>query len=167
MPGTKRKAQCQLDVAQAATETLPELPMDLWRVIFDHVICRGGDMAQVRLVNKLCARVFTYRLYAEKLDRQFKELHQKRTAMVATRNALVVGTNRRAWSARHSNHSFGEGMALSDSGFQRFVWNVICSYNSGAYDDALMASRLGARTQGRVALLKMCIDAMRSLSRSS
>jgi hypothetical protein len=166
MPGKKRKAESQLDAAQTAPTPLPELPRELWSVIFNHVRQRGGDMAQVRLVNKSFAKEWAYRLYAEKLSSQFEELKRKRLALVASRNAQVMGTDERAQLTRYSNTTFGQGMALSDAGFQHFVWNVVCLYNGGEYDDALRAGRCGG-TQGRLAPLKMCMEAMHTLLESS
>lgn len=166
MTSKKRKAESQLDAAQTATTALPELPRELWSVVFDHARQRGADMAQLRLVNKSFAKEFAYRLYAEKLSSQFEELKQKRLALVATRDAQVTGTDERASWARYSNTTFGQGMHLSDAGFQHFTWNLICLYNSGAYDDALVAGRFGG-TQGRIAPLKMCMEAMRRLLQGS
>lgn len=166
MPGTKRKAESQLNAAQAATATLPELPRELWSLIFDHARLRGGDMAQLRLVNKRCAREFAYRLYAEKLSSQFEELKQKRLALVARRDAQITGTDDSAVLQRHCNNTFGHGMLMSDAGFQHFVWNVICLYHDGSYEDALRQGRWGG-TQGRIAPVKMCIEAMYTLLQDS
>ena len=166
MPGKKRKAESQLDAAQTAPTALPELPRELWSVIFNHVRRKGGDVAQLRLVNKSFAKEFAYRLYAEKLCSQFDELKQKRIELVASRNAQVAGTDERAQLTRHSNTTFGQGMLLSDAAFQHFVWNVICLYNGGEYDEALRAGRCGG-TQGRLAPLKMCMEAMRTLLQTS
>ena len=166
MPGKKRKAESQLDPAQTAPTALPELPRELWSVIFNHVRQRGGDLAQLRLVNKSFAKEWAYRLYAEQLSSQFEELKRKRLALVASRNAQVTGNDERAQLTRQSNTTFGHGMLLSDAGFQHFIWNVICLYNSGEYDDALRAGRCGG-TPGRLAPLKMCMEAMRTLLETS
>jgi hypothetical protein len=166
MTSKKRKAESQLDAAQTAPTALPELPRELWSVIFNHVHQKGGDLAQLRLVNKSFAKEWAYRLYAEHLSSQFEELKQKRLALVASRNAQVTGNDERAQLTRQSNTTFGHGMLLSDAGFQHFVWNVICLYNSGEYDDALMAGRCSG-TQGRLAPLKMCMEAMHKLLQSS
>ena len=188
MPGTKRKAESQLDVAQTAANAttttttalpalpalpslpalpaLPALPGELWTLIFDHARLRGGDMAQLRLVNKRCAGEFAYRLYAEKLRSQFAELKQKRLALVARRHAQITGTGDSATLQRHCNTTFGHGMLMSDAGFQQVLWTLICLYHNGAYDDALRLSRFNG-TQGRIAPVKMCIEAMRTLLQDS
>lgn len=165
MPGTKRKAQTAAG-APTAPSALPELPKELWESIFECVRRQEGNVAQLRLVNKLCAKQFAYWLYAEQLDRQFEQLKQKRLALVASRNARVSSNDARSRLIRQSNNAFGQGMRLSDVGLQHLVWNVICLYNSKADDDALRAGRWGD-TQGRLALLKMCTEAMHALLQSS